>query len=258
MAGKEDDLAGCRLVVTRPAEQAAELADALRRLGAEVRVRPLLGIAPPADPAALRAALKALEGFRWLAFTSANAVRACLAAAPAGVQWPLVACVGPGTARAAATAGIPVSLLPDTHSGDALARALLQADALSGARVLWPRASGARETFAARLREAGAVVVEIECYRTAPDPVAASALAAELRAEPTDVLVFTSPSAVQCYAAGAGRAPGCAVAVIGGVTGEAAASVGWQVTIRPAEQSLAGLIAGLRAWWAERTRQSGE
>jgi uroporphyrinogen-III synthase/uroporphyrinogen III methyltransferase/synthase len=249
---QDSDLSGCRVVVTRPEEQASELAEPLRTLGAQVRVRPLVGIAPPADPSALRAALDSLVSFQWVAFTSANAVRACAATAAPGAQWPRVACVGAGTARAAAAAGIPVSLVPTAFSGAALARALVREQSLAGVRVLWPRASGAREAFAALLREAGAELTEVECYRTLPDPGAAAALAAELRAGPADVVLFTSPSAIRAWQAGAEQPPAAAVAVIGGVTGDAATRAGWQVAVRPVEQSIAGLVAAVRQWWAER------
>lgn len=250
--GQDGDLQGCRIVVTRPVAQASELAEPLRALGAQVRVRPLVGIAPPADPSGLRSALDSLASFQWIAFTSANAVRACVAAAAPGTHWPQVACVGAGTARAAAAAGIPVSLVPESFSGDALARALVREQSMAGVRVLWPRASGAREAFATLLREAGAEVTEVECYRTSPDPGAAAALAAELRTEPADLVLFTSPSAVVAYQSGVGLPPGGAVAVIGGVTGEAVAQAGWEVAVRPVEQSIAGLIAALRQWWGQR------
>jgi uroporphyrinogen-III synthase len=246
--GEEKGLGGCRIVVTRPAEQAAELVEPLRRLGAIVRQRPLVAIAPPADPAALQGALAALDSFRWIAFTSANAVRACAACAPSAVRWPAVACVGAGTARAAAAAGMTVALVPDDFSGEGLARALVQTG-VAGERVLWPRASGAREMLASVLRAAGADVIEVECYRTLPDVAAAVALAGELRDHPADVLVFTSPSAVRACAAAAGPSPTGAVAVIGEVTGGAARAAGWSVQVRPGEQSIPGLVMALAEWW---------
>ena len=252
MLDGKDGLSGCRVVVTRPTEQAEELAGPLRRLGALVRVRPLVGIAPPADPGALRAAIAALDSYRWLAFTSANAVRACAEAAPPGTRWPAAGCVGPGTARAAAAAGIPVLLVPEVFSGEGLARAMAGAVAVPGARVLWPRASGAREDLGAGLRAAGVVVDEVECYRTVPSAAAAASLASELEHEPADVLVFTSPSAVRTLAAAAGGGPGCAVAVIGESSAAAAAEAGWPVQVRPVEQSIPGLLGALTAWWGRR------
>ncbi|NJD09607.1 MAG: hypothetical protein FIB01_03885 [Gemmatimonadetes bacterium] len=90
----EQELAGCQVVVTRPADQAEPLAEALRQLGARVRVRPLISIAAPIDPARLRGALARLSDYNWVAFTSANAVRACAAGVPAGAIWPRAAAVG--------------------------------------------------------------------------------------------------------------------------------------------------------------------
>lgn len=248
----EQELAGCQVVVTRPADQAEPLAEALRQLGARVRVRPLISIAAPIDPARLRGALARLGDYDWVAFTSANAVRACAAVVPAGSIWPRAAAVGPGTARAAAEAGIQLALVPGRSDGEALARALTAAGAVAGTRVLWPRAREARVAFAAVLRSAGALVDEVECYRTEGDAAAAGALAAELGRDPADVLLFTAPSAVRTFALAAEAQPNAAIAVIGSVTGGAAAAVGWQVEISPADQSIPGLVAALRNWWSRR------
>lgn len=249
MAG-DRALAGCRGVVTRPADGEDDLADRLRDLGAEVRSRPLVGIGPPADPGPLRAAFAEVASYDWLTFTSANAVRACGGLLPAGHSWPRVACVGPGTARAAAEAGIPVGLVPEVFSGEALAEAMVEQQ-VQGARVLWPRASGARETLALRLRSAGAEVHDVVCYRTLPDLEAAAALASELERDPAHVLVFTSPSAVRSLAHAAGKRPEAAVAVIGRVTAGAAEEAGWPVQIIPAEQSIPGLASAVAHWWAD-------
>ena len=220
-------------------------------MGAEVRARPLVAIGRPADPTPLRSALAELGSYDWVAFTSANAVRGCAGSAPSASRWPRVACVGPGTARAAAELGIAVTLVPEVFSGEALAAAMV-ARGVNGGRVLWPRASGARDSFAAALRAGGAEVDEVECYRTMPDPEAARLLVAELERDPADVLVFTSPSAVRCFANAARSLPAAAVAVIGTVTAGAAVEQGWVVEIRPAEQTIAGLAAALQQWWAAR------
>jgi len=244
------ELEGCRIVVTRAADQGDGLAAQLGARGGSVRVRPLVAVAPPADGGPLRSALAALASYDWVAFTSANAVRAAAQAAPAGSCWPPVACVGPGTARAAFAAGLPVALVPEVFSGAALAAALTALPLPLAARVLWPRASVAREAFSEALRAAGYRVDEVECYRTVPSKAAARALHEELRKVPADVLLFTSPAALRTLAAVTGGAPPGAVAVIGTVTASAAEEVGWPVAVLATEQSLAGLVAGIVRWWS--------
>src|SRR5262245_22080898 len=71
-------LAGVRVVVTRAEHQSDGLADALAAAGADVERLPLLAVLPPEDPEALHAAARAIDGYAWVAFTSANAVRALM------------------------------------------------------------------------------------------------------------------------------------------------------------------------------------
>ena len=96
-------LAHRRILITRPPQQASELADRLRALGATPISIPTIEIAPPASFAVLDAALASLSSFDVVAFTSANAVTAfqqrarLLGIAP---QPRRIAVVGPSTARA--------------------------------------------------------------------------------------------------------------------------------------------------------------
>ena len=71
-------LAGRRIVVTRRSDQASSLLGLLRDRGATVLEVPATAIGPPEDLAPLDAALRELGRFRWIVFTSANAVQAVL------------------------------------------------------------------------------------------------------------------------------------------------------------------------------------
>src|SRR5690606_6971248 len=98
-------LFGRRVVVTRAAEQAGPLVDALRRRGAEPLVVPTIAIADPADGgASLQEAVAGVTAGRyaWVVLTSANGAERFLGALPdaralGGVQ---VAAIGPATAEA--------------------------------------------------------------------------------------------------------------------------------------------------------------
>jgi uroporphyrinogen-III synthase len=67
---------------------------------------------------------------------------------------------------------------------------------LDGARVLFPRAAGAREALVVALESRGARVTSLEAYRTAVPPEARDGL---LRAvdEGLDAVLLASPSAVK-------------------------------------------------------------
>jgi uroporphyrinogen-III synthase len=246
-------LAGRSVVITRPAEQTSDLQLLLERAGAHVRSRPLVRIGPPRDAHDFGDALNSLEQFDWIVFTSANAVRACVEAGPVHAKWPRCACVGSSTAAAAEAAGIPVTFVPDEFTAEGLADAW-PVSGLQGARILWPRASGARTVLAERLRAAGAMVRACEAYQTIVDGAAAMALHDELKQEPPDVLLFTSSSAVRAYAS-AGVAPReTVIGVIGPVTADAAVRAGVKVHVVPVQHTAAALVHALEAYFSEGQR----
>jgi uroporphyrinogen III methyltransferase/synthase len=189
-------LFGRRVLAPRGAAQAGELALELRRRGAEAVTVPLLAFAPSADPAALRESLARAGEADWIVFTSANAVRF---ARPwlGSLGRARVACIGAATARAAAEAGLAVSVCPEAEgSPEALAAELARASELAGATVLFPRAARAREALAEELARRGARVIAPEAYRTVVPEGAERALR-EALAGGIDAVALTSPSTVE-------------------------------------------------------------
>ena len=67
-------LSGVRVLVTRAREQASQLAAQLAALGAEPVEAPAIEIAEPDDYAPLDEALRGMNRYRWVVFTSANGV----------------------------------------------------------------------------------------------------------------------------------------------------------------------------------------
>ncbi|MGH9695089.1 MAG: uroporphyrinogen-III synthase, partial [Bryobacteraceae bacterium] len=135
-------LDGLRIVVTRAAHQAEELAGPLRERGAQVLLLPAIAIAPPVDPHALEQAAAHADEFDWIIFTSANAIAAFVAAlghAPGDFR-ARVATVGSATRAAAESAGFTVSLMPEKYVAEALVESFGSQD-LAGQRVLIPSAA---------------------------------------------------------------------------------------------------------------------
>ena len=252
-------LAGKRIAITRPMAQAAALADKLAALGAWPIIFPTIQIAPVDDYAPLDAALRQLDQYQWIVFTSANAVAifwerlrrhlpARVPAAggftglvPAALQF---AAVGPATARALEKHGASAKIVPDEYVAEALAAGLGD---VAGRRILLPHAELARDALADELRRRGATVDEIAIYRTlpaAPDPRSL----AELK-RGVDAITFTSASAARNFAlviAGETLASGPAIiACIGPVTAAAAKQAGWPAGVVAAEYTLDGLVAAL-------------
>jgi uroporphyrinogen-III synthase len=253
-------LAGIRVADTRPAGGAETLARALAAHGAEVLRVPLIRVEPSVERAQLRATLAGESGWDWLVLTSATAVAAVAGALPPIGRIGRIAAVGPATAAAAEAAGLTVSVVPGEHRAEAVAAAMAAASGgLNGARVLWPRAAGARAELRTALLEAGARLQEIEAYRTVEDVEAGRRLADAIRAGRVDVVTFTAPSAVRAFAAGGGEQDAAVVAVIGPVTAAAARGAGLTVDVEPAEQSAAAMVRALRAFYERRrTSQGGD
>ncbi|KPF55965.1 uroporphyrinogen-III synthase [beta proteobacterium AAP51] len=196
-----------RLIVTRPAAQAAGWVQALQALGQPAAALPLIDITGPEDPVPLQAAWAGLGGLALVMFVSANAVQHFFAHAPAGSAWPTglrAACTGPGTASALRTAGVPASGVvqpaEEAASFDSEALwALLAGEPWAGRRVLVVRGEQGRNWLADTLRAAGAEVGFVVAYRRhCPVPDAAGqALLAAARADPAAHLwVFSSSEAV--------------------------------------------------------------
>src|SRR5881409_2035522 len=155
-------LQGRRIVVTRAREQAGDLVRALQEHGAEAVIAPVIRIQPLDNLGALRAALTGLSAYRWVVFTSQNAVQIVFDRL---VAWGLtprvfsstaVAAIGTATADALTVRGVVPAVIPAEFVAEALAEALIQRGALGGARVLIPSAEDAREALAAGLRRHGA------------------------------------------------------------------------------------------------------
>lgn len=183
-------LAGLGIVVTRPARQAAGLAQKLATLGGTPILFPAIVILPPADRAPLDAAHAMLHECDFAFFVSANAAEY---GAPA--RWPprvLAFAPGPGTAEALAACGVPDVRVPLTtqDSEGLLARPELRE--VAGKRAVVFRGEGGRELLADTLRARGARVDCVACYRRAAPVSGAQGLVEALREGRAHALTLTS------------------------------------------------------------------
>jgi uroporphyrinogen-III synthase len=165
-------LAGKRILVTRPAAQAAGLAARIAAHGGEAIRFPLIDIAPPEDWQAVDEAASRLDDFVLAVFISPNAVDHGLGRLLSRRAWPrklAAAATGPGTARLLARAGLPEVIVPrGSYDSEALlALDALQAERMAGRAVLILRGNGGRELLAETLRARGARVECAACYRRA-------------------------------------------------------------------------------------------
>jgi uroporphyrinogen-III synthase len=255
-------LNGRRVVVTRAREQAGELVRALETLGAEAVLAPVIRIQPLENLGPLRAALTGLSAYRWVVFTSQNAVQIVLDRL---VAWGLtprvfsstsIAAIGTATADSLRQRGLNPALVPDEFVAEALAEALIEQSrgSIVGARVLVPSAEDAREALAVELRRHGATVENIPVYRTVPVEADFGELMSDIIGRRIDAVTFTSSSTVRSFvnlvgpeAATSGR---FVTATIGPITASTARELGLRDIIEAEPHTVPGLVESLVRWFA--------
>ena len=165
---------GQKILVTRPIDQAAHLAKAIKEAGGVPLLFPLLQIEPAEDQKALHDQIARLVDFDLVVFISPNAVqygmdaiRSRLGSMPQGIR---VATVGMGSAKALHDQGIKDVLVPqERHDSEGLLEELHRVE---GLRVLILRGDGGRELLGDELKERGAEVEYVACYRRSKAPLA--------------------------------------------------------------------------------------
>jgi len=244
-------LAGQRVVVTRAEHQSEGLAALLVEAGATVERLPLLAVMPPDDPAPLAAAAASVARYRWVVFTSANAVRALFATMPE--RWPAdtaVAAVGDATAEALGDQDVAADLVAETASAEGLLALLLPRLDRQPGLVLLPQAADARPTLAAGLRAAGHETEVVVAYRKTLPPDARTRAAAIFGDGALGWVTFTSPSIVRGFAGLFGadwqaRRRTLHAASIGPVTSEALRTLGVHPAAEAARASDESMIAAI-------------
>jgi uroporphyrinogen-III synthase len=201
-----------RVIVTRPAAQAADWVGQLQRHGIDAVALPLIGIAPVADPVELDAAWQGLERFALVVFVSPNAAEQFFARRPAGAAWPAAlhaGSPGPGTTRVLVGLGVPPGAVIEP-SGDAPqfdSESLwlqLRLRDWQGTEVLVVRGDGGRDWLAQTLRAAGARVTHLQAYmRVAPrfDAEQTDLLQAAIARPAMHLWFFSSSEAIDNLAA---------------------------------------------------------
>jgi uroporphyrinogen III methyltransferase/synthase len=247
-------LFGQRVVITRPAGEAPRSAAVLESIGAEVLLAPTVEIRPIADPGPLDAAIRRLEEFDWLVFTSANGVRFFLQRLDElgrdlrALGRIRLAAIGPTTAEALAGYHLRADLVPDSFRSEALAAAL--SERVTGARILLARADRGRTVLRDELEHL-ADVTQIAVYQNADSATLPEVVADRIAAGTVDWITLTSSAITTRLHAllpeSARRRIGreIRIASLSPVTSEAAARLGWDVAVEAGEYSWEGLVRSL-------------
>ncbi len=160
------NLHGLNVLVTRPAEQAADFSEMISAAHGRPVGFPALEILGPEDKQQVREQLKDLSRMNLLIFVSANAVRYAFPLLPDQIPLDLrVAAVGKATARALQEVGLDPTLVPESSYDSEGLLALPALQDVKGWRVLIVRGDGGREHLRETLEARGASVEYVGVYR---------------------------------------------------------------------------------------------
>jgi len=246
-------LDGVGVLVTRPVRQAAGLVRKLAALGAEPIAWPAIVILPPENAGALAHVQATLGSYDIAVFVSANAVEYGVGN-PA--RWPATLvpyAPGPGTAEALAAVGIGNVHVPSTTYDSEGLLALPGLADVRGKRAIVFRGEGGRELLGDTLRERGAHVDYVGCYRRAAPQSGAEGLLAALAGGRVHAVTLTSSEGLDnlLAALGDGGARRLAALPLFVPHPRIAAHAREHGLVATATAgSDAGLIAGLLEWFA--------
>jgi uroporphyrinogen-III synthase len=188
-------LAGLKIVVTRPRDQAVQLARSIEEAGGVPFLFPLLDITAVQDTRELNQQIYRLAQFDLAIFISPNAVNYGVAAIRAASKIPQtlrIATVGQGSAKALRELGIADVIAPTERFDSEALLALPELQNVAGWRVMIFRGDGGRELLGDTLKARGATVEYATCYvRSKPQHDAGS-----LRAARPDAITVTSSEAL--------------------------------------------------------------
>lgn len=240
-----------RALVTRPGEDAAPLAAALRAHGIAPVIEPLLTIRPSGDGA--RQVAQALPGVQALLFTSANGVRA-FAAASERRDLPAYA-VGEATAAAARIADFR-HVASAGGDVDDLARLVEARLKPAHGALLHAAGSAVAGDLAGRLGSAGFTLRRVVLYSAEPAQALGEATAKALADAGLDLALFFSPRTAATFvrlAQAAGLVPACRGITALALSPAVAAALGgvaWRairVADTPTQAALLALLDGMAA-----------
>jgi len=165
----EQPLAGLKIAVTRPRDQAAQLAQRIAQAGGVPLSFPLLDIAAAEITLTQREQLSRLAQSELAIFISPNAVQYGIAAIrAAGVTLPpalKIATVGQGSAKALRELGFESIIAPTERFDSEGLLVLPELQEVAGWRVMIFRGNGGRELLGDTLKARGATVEYVTCYQ---------------------------------------------------------------------------------------------
>jgi len=247
-------LFGKRVLVTRARSQASALTKLLEEHGANVTEAPTIKITPPSDDYnALDTALRSVEKYSWLIFTSANGVNEFFkrlrrqnkdSRALGNIK---VAVIGKATAAELLNYGITADVMPKEFRAEGLIDAL-KGRITASDNILIVRAEEARKILPESLKNMDVNVEVVPAYKTVTETENAENLRKKLSNKEIDIVTFTSSSTVTNLIkliGGADLLKNVKTACIGPVTAETLERVGVKADVVAKEYTIEGLVKAI-------------
>jgi len=263
-------LFGKNILITRTREQSVKLTAKIRELGGQPILFPTIAIRDPGDFSSLDQAIRSIQTYQWVIFTSANGVERFLrrflhvAKDIREMRGPKIAAIGPVTASTLVERGIRVDLTADLFVAEGLIEAFRDA-AIQGRKILIPRAEKARDILPAALAAAGGQVDVVAVYRTEkPANLDVDSVLEMFKNRTIHAVTFTSSSTVSNFVDIVGSLrigellKGVMTASIGPVTTESARQLGLDVTVEAHEYTIDGLVNSMVEYYLSGRASSNE
>lgn len=193
-------LSNLSVVITRPAEQAGELAALVHRFGGRAVVFPTIAIAArPCDHRMARQ-LKNLASADWVIFISTHAVRhglECAKNAGVSLDRTRLVSIGGATTGALRSAGQRVALESPPPPGSESLLSTSKMRHVAGKRIFIMRGTGGRELLGRTLMQRGAEVEYIECYERCCPQASIDPVLDAIGSDPDTIIVTTSVNGLE-------------------------------------------------------------
>ena len=260
---EQKPLFGKRIIITRAREQASYFLSLLSDLGAECIEFPTIEIIPPVSLNRMDNAIKGIDDYDWILFTSVNGVKYFfkrLYELEKDVRYLKdikVGAIGPKTAEAVYEKGIRPDLMPDEYKAEAVVEEYKK-EGSKNLRILLPRAAEARELIPEELKKMGAHVDVVEAYRTIMPETETERVRAMLMDGEIHMVTFTSSSTVTNFMT-MFKEDGDKVkqwmekvdiACIGPITAKTAQENGLKVSITPEEYTIESLTRAIIKYYS--------
>ncbi len=246
-------LSGIRVIVTRAREQASQLTELLREHGAIPLEYPVIVTRPCADLSTLDDALKNINNYQWIVFSSARAVEVFaermtkLSLDSRSLANTKIAVVGTATAETVHNLlNINSDFVPSRFVSEIVIEEWPQKN-MTGVKVLIPRAVSARDFVPEALGDMGATVDIVDAYETSKSEGNREEILQLLENGKVHYLTFTSSSTVTNFIESIGEdykklLNRVTIVSIGPITAETARAAGLTSQIVAEDYSISGLV----------------